>query len=320
MKFNIVVPIYNVEKYLKKCLDSIAAQDYKDYKVLMIDDGSTDTSSEIAKKYAERNNNFFYFYKKNGGLSSARNYGIDHADCDYLLFIDSDDYVVPQMLSILNEKLRKNPVDVIEFNAWIVEEGKDNIPLNRHYVDENIVKSGHVYFADNLRNGCLYSAVWLKCVRFNLFYNGKLRFKDGLLHEDELWTPQLMIMANTIMYIDNKLYFYYQRPGSIMHTEKRQKNYSDAKSVFYELEKIYLTSLLPKKELNIYRSYLSRKMIGICQMDKENVHAHDKIFIKRNAKDLKSRVQMILFMINPKLLKKLIPIIKKAVRYEKEIT
>ena len=314
--FDIIVPIYNVENYLEKCLLSLKQQTYAHYRVLMIDDGSTDGSTKIARSFEDCEDNFFYFRKENGGLSDARNFGIDKSMADYILFIDSDDYIEKETLEILNRELMLKKVDVLEFNGWIVHEHREKEIFNKHYINSGKIMKGTDYFVTNLHNGCMYSAVVLKCVKRSLFGNGRLRFFKGIFHEDELWTPQLMLEADTIKYIDIKLYNYVQRNGSIMHLGKKEKNIRDAKIVFYKLEKLYNESNLNNKQKNVLRSYLCRKMIGLCQMDKTLVTDKDRKYIRRNARDRKSWIQSRLYGSFPQLLPPIIKIVKRITRYE----
>lgn len=314
--FDIIVPIYNVENYLEKCLLSLKMQTYTNYRVLMIDDGSTDGSAKIARLFGDCEEKFFYFRKENGGLSDARNFGIDKSIADYIVFIDSDDYIEKETLEILNRELVKEEVDVLEFNGWIIHENEEREIFNKHYINSGIKMKGVNYFITNVHNGCMYSAVVLKCVKRSLFSNGRLRFFKGILHEDELWTPQLMLEANTIKYIDIKLYNYVQRDGSIMHQKKKENSIRDAKIVFYQLEKLYNESNLNLKQKNVLKSYLCRKMIGLCQMDKNLVTDEDRKYIRRNAKDRKSWIQCQLYGIFPQLLPPIIQIVKRITKYE----
>ena len=124
MKFSIIVPVYNVEKYLEKCLKSIQNQTYDNFEVIIVNDGSTDLSKEIINVF-EEDHRFKGFYKENGGLSDARNYGIKYTTGDFLLFIDSDDYIDKNLLKKLNYIIEKYNPDLIKFNFIDVIEGKE---------------------------------------------------------------------------------------------------------------------------------------------------------------------------------------------------
>ena len=113
MKVSVIVPVYNVEKYLDKCLDSLANQTLKDLEIIIVNDGSPDNSEDIIKKYTKKYKNFKYYKKENGGLSSARNYGIKYASGDYIAFLDSDDYVKSDMYEKMYEKAIKGNYDLV---------------------------------------------------------------------------------------------------------------------------------------------------------------------------------------------------------------
>lgn len=131
IKFSVIVPVYNVEKYIEECLDSILKQDYDNYEILLIDDGSTDNSGNICEIYAAKNEKIKVFHKKNGGLSSARNIGIEKATGDYLVFVDSDDYIAPWSLSEFYKVLKKGKFDVLETRLTEVR-GKEKKDLDEH--------------------------------------------------------------------------------------------------------------------------------------------------------------------------------------------
>ena len=126
VKISVIVPIYNVEKWLSKCINSILAQNFKDFELILINDGSTDNSEKICYKFLDHDNRVKYFYKKNGGLSSARNLGIKKATGKYIVFIDSDDYVDKNYLQYLYESVSKNNSQVAICNFNLVDE-KGNI-------------------------------------------------------------------------------------------------------------------------------------------------------------------------------------------------
>lgn len=122
MKFSIVVPVYNVEKYLKKCLDSIFEQQFEDYEVIAVDDGSTDKSNNILNEYIQKSTKLKVIHQENKGLGGARNTGIENARGEYLVFLDSDDYIDSKMLMVLNDYLEKYNLDILAFDCSKVDE------------------------------------------------------------------------------------------------------------------------------------------------------------------------------------------------------
>lgn len=318
LRFDIIVPIYNIEDELGACLASLAGQTYLEFRVIMVDDGSKDGSHLIAKSYADRDSRFLYFYKENGGLSDARNFGFAQTQSDYVLFIDGDDYIEENTLEVLATNLQENTLDVLEFNGWYVENGEKISLFNNHYIDSGVVKNGRNYFVDNVKAGCMYSAVWVKVIRRNFLIDSQLSFEKGLLHEDELWTPQLYLKAQRIMYLDIPFYNYVQRAGSIMHQKNRDKNVKDIRQIYYRLEEIYQTYDLSSEQYNILMDYLARKMLGsFYEPSKVTITSADKQYVMRHARSLKSRGQALIFSVCPKVLPGLTKTIKKIAKYEK---
>ncbi|HEM5503954.1 glycosyltransferase [Streptococcus suis] len=310
-QFDIIVPIYNIENELEACLESLRNQTYNNFTVLMIDDGSTDSSAIIAQKYANEDQRFNYFFKENGGLSDARNFGLDKANHDYILFIDGDDFIEASTLEFLNKKLDEYNLDVLEFNGWYFENGHKTALFNSHYIDSGIVKKGSVFFVDNLKAGCMYSAVWLKVVNRKWLQETGLIFEKGLLHEDELWTPQLYLNAERVMYIDTPLYNYVQRQGSIMHQVNRDKNVQDAREIYYKLENVYSNYNLTNKQRKVLMDYLARKMLGsFYEASQVEVGVKDINFVFKHAKRIRTFGQAAIYRCFPTAL----PIIKNAVK------
>ena len=212
---SIVVPIYNVEKYLEKCLDSILAQDYFDYEVLLINDGSKDNSEEICLRYASKHQNFSYYKKENGGLSDARNYALPFTKGEYICFIDSDDYIRKDYLSKLYEKAQEDNSDIVICDYY------------DKYEDKEILRKGKANINDNEIKDYLLSPpnAWNKLYKKELFINNNIEYAKGLYYEDLATTPLLLLNAKKISYVEEALYYYIQRSGSIMNqVEYNPKN------------------------------------------------------------------------------------------------
>ncbi len=205
-KLDVIVPIYNVELYLEKCLDSLLNQNYQDFFVRLINDGSTDQSKDIAGKYENQYPHIFKLYTKpNGGLSDARNYGIDHSDSEYIAFIDSDDYIDPSMFSELMAKIDDNTDVVCCDLMYVYDNGDQKIASAGNESDLN----------DSLGSLKLNNSACNKIFRRNLF--NEIRFPKGKWYEDLATIPCILYRANSIKIIHKPFYFYYQREGSIAH-------------------------------------------------------------------------------------------------------
>ncbi len=221
MLLSIIVPVYNVEAYLRRCLDSLLDQGgFMDYEVLLIDDGSTDQSGEICEEYAAASNRIHVFHKQNGGLSSARNSGIKSASGDYILFVDSDDYLRSNCLSGLMETALQNRADIVCFNYARVTEPY-GLEINPVHTDiAGRVMSGEEYLLLNLRNGSMQMMACMNLYRRKLLGGPGLYFREGYVHEDEEWTPRVFVAAKRVCQYWVPIYGYYMRPDSISNATK----------------------------------------------------------------------------------------------------
>lgn len=228
MKFSVIVPVYNVEQYVKKCLESLNDQTYKNFEAIIIDDGSTDDSVKIIKKFIEQKENFSYYKKKNGGLSDARNFGLKHVTGDYILFLDSDDYYSNDLLFNLNGLLDNNPIDVIKFNINIIKGNEQRNmrinPFDNLNSDEAIP---YILKDEMLESACIY------CYKTEFWQKHNFKYAKGKIHEDFGLTPLILMEANKISSINFAGYNYVIRENSIMTSSNNQKNYQKYQDCLY---------------------------------------------------------------------------------------
>lgn len=217
---SVIVSIYNVEKYLVSTLDSLINQKGdSDFEVLLIDDGSTDNSGFICDKYSKENNFIRVIHKNNGGLSSARNSGIEAANGEYILFLDGDDCLDLITISALQHAALLHPhCDVIQFRY---EEVSPTMPLG-HCAEEQLCNyyecnDEYSYFQQLYNLGGEGASACTKLIKRSVL--GNLRFREGILHEDEEFVTHLLPKCTSIGYCSNEFYKYVMRPGSIMHSE-----------------------------------------------------------------------------------------------------
>ena len=135
MKLSVIIPVYNVENYLDRCLKSVEEQTYRDAEIIIVNDGSTDNSYEIVEKYAARNDNFIAYTTENNGLGGARNYGLSKSSGEYVVFLDSDDYVSPDCLEKFVSAAEKNDSDIVVCNSYDVDEDGQIIRCSRNNID-----------------------------------------------------------------------------------------------------------------------------------------------------------------------------------------
>lgn len=213
-KISIIVPIYNVEKYLEKCIKSIVSQTYKDLEVILVDDGSNDNSGKIADAWAIKDDRIKVIHKKNGGLSEARNSGMKIATGEYIGFVDSDDWINCKMYEILMENLNQYDADISVCSFKKVYENK--VVEQSKVIDKKIYKfNAEEALEDLINEGKLKQIVCNKLYKKKLIDN--VYFEYGKIHEDEFWTYQVLSKTNNIVYTERQLYYYLQREGSIMN-------------------------------------------------------------------------------------------------------
>lgn len=212
MTYSLILPVYNVEGYLRKCLDSICCQDHPDFEVILVDDGSTDGSGAICDEYAARDCRMRVIHKKNGGVSDARNVGIGAAGQDYLLMIDPDDYVESNLLSTVDRILRENPgTDVVQFGSFEEADGKRNVPEASGSVT---LLHGEEILLSYLRGEGADHTIWNKAFRRSLFR--QITYPVGRVAEDITAAFQIFEEAAQMVLIEVPLYTYVQRSTSYM--------------------------------------------------------------------------------------------------------
>jgi len=224
LKLSVIVPIYNVEQYLAKCVDSLLNQDlsYEDYEIILVDDGSPDHCGEICDEYAARITNIKVVHRENGGLSAARNTGINVARGQYVQFVDSDDYLEPNVLKLLVEKTDTDKLDILRFNYRNVNEKYEVFEPNKvskpfvDYRDE--VCNGLTFLTERLGFGCY---AWQFMIRRELLED--CHFKEGIYFEDTEWAPRLLSEAQRVNSTDLLVYNYFVRQGSITQSVDEKK-------------------------------------------------------------------------------------------------
>lgn len=213
---SIIVPVYNVEKYLKKSIESILNQTYDNIEILLVDDGSTDNSGNICDSFIKIDSRIRVFHKENGGLSDARNFGIEHIRGQYVSFIDSDDYISKDYVWKLYHSLKNNNSEVSVCSFSLVDEMGEKIK-DEILDNDRICLSGQQILEKVLTaNGYRYVVAWNKLYRSALFE--KLKFKKGMLYEDEFLNYPLFWDCKRVSIVEDPLYLYVQRKGSIVQS------------------------------------------------------------------------------------------------------
>ena len=240
MMFSIIVPVYNTEKYLNKCIQSILTQSFSDYELIIIDDGSTDSSLFIAQKYAGNKVKIFQ-NRVNLGLSSSRNKGIDNSLGEYILFIDSDDYIDENALMNIKNIIYNNKFPDIIYTGFI-EERPGCSAKNYGYVSEkNRIYTNYEFMKGELEKRNLYAAACFGIYKRSVIVDNNLYFKPGIFHEDELWTPQVLYKSKWIYLSELSYYHYVRRKDSITKVKDKTQNGIDLIQSCMELINIFST-------------------------------------------------------------------------------
>ena len=238
---SVIIPVYNVKKYLEKSVGSVTSQTYKELEILLVDDGSTDGSGEICDKLADMDSRIAVVHKKNGGLSDARNVGLDIATGDYILFVDSDDTVNPELIERCVKTAEKYSADIVLFDFEAVDEDTGRRGLFHSDFPP------HTRIAPE-RNKVLYTTApcaWNKLYRAELWKKTGIRYPVGLHYEDLATSPRIIFNAKIIVFLDAPpMYYYLLRKGSIMRNDDYERSFKDRTAVlkllkaFFESENV----------------------------------------------------------------------------------
>lgn len=240
MKISLIIPVYNVEDFLYRCLKSVENQTYKDAEVIIVNDGSTDNSYKIIDEFVARNQNFVCYTTENHGLGGARNYGLTKATGDYIVFLDSDDYIAEECLEKFATAAEENGSDIVVCNSYDVTEEGEIILLSECNI-KNETTSLKKTPSLLLNRPC----AWAKMYRKNLFDG--LSYVAREWYEDIRLTTKLYLRAEKITYIEDALFFYVQRAGSIMNNAKALRNLEIIEA-FEDFVSYY-------KEKGVYKDY-----------------------------------------------------------------
>lgn len=255
---SVVVPIYKVEDYLPKCVESICNQTYRNLEIILVDDGSPDCCGEICEKYAKEDTRIKVIHKKNGGLSDARNAGIEIATGSYIGFVDSDDYIHPQMYEILYNGIKKNNAQIAICQYQNVKEREVTSFHDKKNIKWVTIANEQDKFRYALGESTMvcFTVAWNKLYKADLF--NEIRYPFGKIHEDEFTTYKIIDLADRIVYTEEILYCYVHRQGSIM-SKGFDKRSLDRLYAYQERLALYRQSnryQWYEKVLFLYRIYL----------------------------------------------------------------
>lgn len=301
IKLSIIVPIYGVEKYLRKCVDSLLAQNIpsSEYEIILVDDGGTDACPAICDEYAASHNNICVVHRKNGGLSAARNSGIEVAQGDYIMFVDSDDYIEPNVLKGLLDQVDRDNLDVLRYRLQYVNPQYEvfnpykSDPFKGN--DYSEIPTDGVSFLNSRMSTACYA--WAFVIKRELL-DGCI-FTPGIYFEDTDWTPRMLCKAKRVASTNTVVYNYLQREGSITNAVNRSKQ----KKVLDD--KMHLIATLQQQAIDLrksgrynrwYRDMISDTVVSIIGMLSVEFYAEKDAYLAQ----LK---QLNMYPLEPKSLK-----------------
>lgn len=297
-KYSIVVPVYKVEEYLDRCVKSILNQTYSDIELVLVDDGSPDNCPQMCDDYAKEDARIKVVHKKNSGLSDARNAGLESASGEYVVFIDSDDYIELDTCEKFSRYADKE-YDILIGDANVV--GAGNCDLSHIAFDE--VTDGKSYFKQSLKETKVPIVAVINAYRREFLIENALKFKSGILHEDVEFTPRVFLAAKSVVNTHNCFYNYIIREDSITTKKDKSKNacdlfdtYTQHERDFAKIEDTELKELLLDYLVCSYLSFFQG--VRLYKYGKKYIH---KAFCRRNAYRKKTKLKTMLFCFSPRL-------------------
>lgn len=307
-KISVIVSVYNVEKFIKRCLDSIINQTMNDLEIILVNDGSTDNSGKICDEYAQLDNRITVIHKENGGVSSARNTGLDVATGEWIAFVDSDDYIEKDMYEVLYKTAIEKNVDICAcFFKYLTVDNKilfnptqEQLDMNGKYNSKEFLE---LIYKDEYMNG-ICVATWNKIYKKNIFDN--LRFKTKIYEDDEL-VNQIYIQDIDIFVLNKGFYIYVQNLSSLTNTK-----FSRKKLVFIDILYDRLNLLKDKKMHKLYedtvRLFCNITIEYYFKYNNKDKWEYDNIYknvlkqaIKLENISLKDKIRFSMFYISPHL-------------------
>lgn len=291
---SIIVPVYNVENYIEKCINSLVNQTYTNIEILLIDDGSTDKSGTICKEWSLKDKRIKYFYKKNEGVCSARNKGLEEAKGEFIGFVDSDDWIAPTMYEELYSLL-------LEYHCDLSICGRIRVIGNKQF---EYPSTGVHYFPKGKIEMKYLSCPYDLNISMNKLYHKhlfeKIKFPTNMTYAEDLYiVPDILSQAKNIIYTSKGLYYYFERLDSASFSFNEQKSWNDLNAK----EKLY--SFLKKQKVNsdiafdwLFGAYVR----GYLYIEKKKSLRKDyKIFFLKNIFKCSTHLKCVLFFISPKL-------------------
>lgn len=285
-KITVIVPIYNVEQYLSQCLDSILRQTYKNLEIILVDDGSLDHCSEMCDIYQKKDNRIKVIHKKNGGLSDARNTALDIATGDYVTFVDSDDFILPNYVETLYTALKSNEADIaqVKFTYYFDDNDPEKYGSEKGYCRVYSCKEA-IY--SQLINGEITASACAKLYKIALFES--VRFPVGEIYEDLAVFCDLFLQASRVAYVNLVLYRYRVRKGSIMQQSFNRKQYVEVRWIERNMDMVLerYPDLEPEARARRVSSYFKTLYRILCSKDRTQYRVYQDEMVEKIRRDSK---------------------------------
>lgn len=306
-KFSLIIPAYNVEKYIKKCLDSVLNQTYNNYEIIIINDGSTDNTSKILERY-KSNKKIKIINQENKGLSNARNTGVSNAKGDYILFIDSDDFIEKELLEILNKTIKDE--DLVRFQIKILDETNKII---KEYKEETFNNLNGIEAFNKLSKYNLVELAVCYAYKKDTFLKNNYKFEEKTYHEDFGLIPYIIISSKKVTSINYIGYNYLQRKNSIMNNTDYETEIKKSNDVLKHYKNLIKWSQNIEGDLTIYKSFIANsvilKSLNLKEKDYKNYIKklkEYKVYDNLLTNNKENKIKKILIKISPKLYYKII--------------
>lgn len=306
-KFSLIIPAYNVEKYIKKCLDSVLNQTYNNYEIIIINDGSTDNTSKILESY-KSNKKIKIINQENKGLSNARNTGVSNAKGDYILFIDSDDFIEKELLEILNKTIKDE--DLVRFQIRKLDETNKII---KEYKEETFNNLNGIEAFNKLSKYNLVELAVCYAYKKDTFLKNNYKFEEKTYHEDFGLIPYIIISSKKVTSINYIGYNYLQRKNSIMNNTDYEKEIKKSNDVLKHYKNLIKWSQNIEGDLTIYKSFIANsvilKSLNLKEKDYKNYIKklkEYKVYDNLLTNNKENKIKKILIKISPKLYYKII--------------
>ncbi|MBQ7646347.1 MAG: glycosyltransferase [Clostridia bacterium] len=266
---SVIIPVFNVEKYLPRCIESVIGQEYRDLEIILVDDGSTDDSGNICDQYAVNDKRIKVIHKKNGGLPDARNAGIKASSGEFIGLVDSDDYISPKMYSRLFDVLVSTNADIAE--CRFIKTEKEDLFLDD---PETVPKKFNTEEAlKELINDCVLTQTTVnKLYRRNIMLS--IPFIKGIYNEDEFWTYRVFAECDSLAFIDERLYYYYQRRGSIINSDYNIRRLDGLKALYERIG--FMEQRFPSLVPAARSSYLGNCFYAYQRLCSSNIEKQEK--------------------------------------------